>query len=545
VAAEAKKKRDQRAGVEPSVRVFTTWTPSLLRSAEMQADSGNLRFAANLCDWLLGDDRVASTLNNRVQALLGLEPSFEASGDKRRSNRAVKALDAQEDWWAGYPETELAQILAWGILLGCAPAQHSPEFDDARGRLLPKPTFWHPQHLRFDWQYRKWMIRVATSGGFDSGVETELVPGDGTWLLHTPYGRNRPWALGRWRGLARLVLLKQYAISDWARRGERNITLVATEDNDDSETTKEQRRELAQEIYDRGRDAAIVLPAGFDLKLLESVASGKALEEAQIELVNTAIAINLRGGNLTTEVKTGSLAATQQQATSNDQVNLEFDATSLTTTVREQSLVWWAEWNYGDRNLAPWPVYPVEPEKDRKAQAETANTAADVVQKFENQGFVVDRKEFAQEFGLDSWLKPGEKAKLPTPGTPPAPGQPGQPPAPEPAPKDPTEGSKASGFGRRLRLASGMAAAAAKGFIDGQLYADALTEIATAQGIAELESTLTAIREEIDAATDYEDLRARLRRRYQDMDAQDLSDLVEAAMTMGELAGRAAVNQDA
>ena len=135
--------------VEPSVRTFTSWTTALLRQAELQADAGNYRLLAQLCEWIMGDDRVASTLGTRRNALFGLEPTFEPSGDKRRSNRAVKALDAGEDWWAAYPEAESAQIFSWGLILGIGPGRHGWGTLDGHGnRWLPQPEFWHPQHLR-------------------------------------------------------------------------------------------------------------------------------------------------------------------------------------------------------------------------------------------------------------------------------------------------------------------------------------------------------------------------------------------------------------
>src|SRR5262245_40090103 len=105
--AAAKKKKpatgpDMKVWVEPSVRTWTQWTSARIRSAEIAADGGSLYQLAQLCEWIMADDRVSACLNTRVNALLGLEPDFEASGDKRRSSRPVKALDAGEDWWTAY-----------------------------------------------------------------------------------------------------------------------------------------------------------------------------------------------------------------------------------------------------------------------------------------------------------------------------------------------------------------------------------------------------------------------------------------------------------
>src|SRR5688572_18262948 len=100
MAAKKKASADNgKPGVQPSTRVYRTWTPAAIASAEMQADAGNLRAAANLTEWIMRDAIVQGALGARSDALFGLEPTFEASGDKRRSNRAVKALEGGEDWW--------------------------------------------------------------------------------------------------------------------------------------------------------------------------------------------------------------------------------------------------------------------------------------------------------------------------------------------------------------------------------------------------------------------------------------------------------------
>jgi hypothetical protein len=550
-------KASDSTGIEPSVRVFTTWTPKAIRSAEISADGGNLPQAANLTEWVLKDDRVQGALGARVDALLGLDPTFEASGDKRRSNRAVKALEAEEDWWDSYPEAEVGLILRWGIVLGLGPARHTWQLVEGHeGRVLPCPEFWHPQHLRFDWPTRTWKTWIQSEASTGANQEIDLVPGDGDWMMHRPYGRNRPWAWGLLWALAPLVLLKHLAREDRARAGEKGALLVGTvgEDgdlsSDEAVPASDIRRQLADEIKRRGRDGVVMLPAGFDLKLVQVAAGSNELFDSQIEMANEAIAVNIRGGNLTTVVKDGSRAAAESQERTGDQAKLRFDAQAWTSTVHDQSLKPYAERNWGDRKLAPYPVYPVEPKKNLKAEGETANVALDAAKKATDLGFKVKRKEFTEEFELDDWLDPGEEPPKPVPGQPtgapaPTPASTGATGSPAPATETPEAKPAPTARARHVRLASGDSPRKGRGFLEGQLYADALTEDSTAAGIAALWPTLEAIAEELDAATDYEDLRARLRARYQDLDPEELNDIVFSAMALGELAGRAAVNQDA
>lgn len=407
-------KPDMSAGVEPSVRIFSQWSPAMIKVAEQQADTGNLRMAADLCDWLLGDDRIGPVLHSRVQALLGLTPTFEPSGDKRRANRAVKALDAQEDWWQAYPEPELNLMASWGLLLGAAPMHHVWEaFPEHGNRLLPQPAFWHPQHLRFDQMTRQWKIRVQQSGGAPGTWREEvLTPGDGTWILHTPYGVNRPWSMGLWRNLSRWSLLKTLAMDDWSRTSGNSGILTATAGAEVPGFDKHARDELANDIYERAKNAVAALPPGVDLKLVATTANTEALFKAQIDLANSVIAIAIRGGNLSTEVKGGSLAAAESQRETGDEPRLRFDAQSIATTIHDQSLVWWAEFNFGDRRLAPWPVYPVEQEEDVAKKAEAATLAATAATSLMKMGFEIEPQGFIDEFGLADWVKPPEDGKL-------------------------------------------------------------------------------------------------------------------------------------
>jgi len=533
----AKRRPNQSAGVEPSVRIFTTWTPSIVRAAELAADQGYMRQVADLCDWLLGDERIKSCLDTRAQALFGLDPAFERSGDKRRSGRAIRALEADEDWWDSYPEAENSLLVIWGILLGLAPARQRWDNGgkDHDGRVLAKPAFWHPRHLRLD-QSDRWMTRIAASSGFETG-EIELAPGNGEWILHTPYGPNRPWSMGLWRGLALLRLFKWYAIQDWARVGEKAGILVATADKE-VETSHEQRAALAKDIYSAGRDAVAVLPPGFDLKLVATVANSKEIFDAQIAMANEAIAVSIRGGNLSTKVVEGSRAAAEVQERTGDQAKLRFDAQAFTTTIHDQSLVWWAEFNFGDSGLAPWPVYPVEAKKDLKAKADTMAVAVTAAKELESLGLELDREKFAEEFELSDFVKvadgPAPKLVLPM-QQPPAPGQ-----DPKQTPPDPDGGAGAPVENARARQHR-----AQSGADNGQTYVDDVAEDVAAHGAKELMATVAAMVSAVRNAESFDDAKKAILAKYEGLASPArLASLTEAAITMSQMGGHLAVRED-
>lgn len=384
----------------------------------MAADGGNLTQAARICEWLLSDDTIRGCLSARINALLGLTPQFEKSGDRRRSQRAINALEAEQDFWTSYPEQELWLMMAWGLLLGIAPMRHQPRWADS-GRLLPCPEFWHPAAgLRWDPQLGTWKIQVLEANGA-APQEVEIAAGDGTWILHTPFGKHRPWSLGLWRCLAWWKLLKDWGRSDQGKHIEKGSLLVMTQSVIQQNApgqlanTQAERDASASKLYQRGKDAVAALPVGADLKLVETAGQASQLYKSAVDQANEAFAIAIRGGNLTTNTKQGSLAAAEVQERTGDFVNLRFDAESLSTTLHDQSLIWWAQWNFGDQKLAPYPDYPVAPQRNLGVFAITIKAFNDAVMALEQNGFEVDRAEVIEEFELQEWLGPGKKPELP------------------------------------------------------------------------------------------------------------------------------------
>lgn len=395
--------------VQPTTRTQLTWSPTLLRSALAVADGGNLRMLADLCDWLLADDRVRSVFETRINKLLGIdELTFEEKvplrsskrrrgkrGAKKPRSKIVKGLDSQgdADFWALWPESEAYQIHQWARLMGLAPVNLVwPEMpDEDTGRSVPRCTFWSPKWLQYEKRTGQWFTQEGANGS--NRVLLDLETPD--WAMFMPYGAHRPWALGLWRGIAPWVLLKEYARDDLAQTGENAKRLVVTAQRSNAN----QRKELADEVKAMGRNGVIALPDGFDLKLLELSAGTAELYAKQIEMANAAIVINVKGQNLTTEVTGGSHAAAKQHG-GGEQDQLESDAQGESTFLKEQPLSWYALVNYGDRKAAPYPVRATTPETDRKAEADVINTLADAAGKLAQLGRPLDYDRLEEQFGV-------------------------------------------------------------------------------------------------------------------------------------------------
>jgi phage gp29-like protein len=526
-----KPRKADKAIVSGAVYQYSDWTPGRIRQAERAAEQGNLRLAVQLCEWLLADDRVKATLDARLDALMGLDVTFEPAKG-RRASRAVKALEADEDWWDSYSEAELKQLLRWGILLGVAPARHTwTERPDHGSRVLPVLNFWHPQWLRWDWQARQWIVRD------DKSIEHVLTPGDGEWVLHTPAGTDRPWSHGLWRAIARFVLLKYLAQGDMGRASQRGDVLAGIP-KENSASSDDQRRELSADLSQLAQ-SNIVLPDGFDLK--QFTAEGGKNQVDQIRLADAAIAILIRGSNLTTEVKEGSKAATETQAKTGDGAKLKADAQALSTTLHDQSLQPWAEFNFGNAALAPWPVWPVEPEEDKSTRATMVKVLGEGLTIWDKLGFDIDPKGVQEEFGL-TFLKGRSREREPDPAPAPA----------DPAPKPKESTKKASARAELVSTGDARAEAAAlpkmaatSGFVQGQLYADDLVDSGVKRGGEALKPFINEMLEVIDKAEDYESMRAAVIERWGEMmPPEQLRQMLANCMVLAEMAGHYAVTQD-
>lgn len=524
-----RQRRHQAAQIQqPSVRTYRTWTPALLRNAEFSADSGYIRHAVDVCDWLLGDDKVRGALDGRINALFGADISFEASGDRRRRNRAARALEVGEDWWTMFPSAAARQVGYWAILLGLGPGTlRYEQLEEHDGRDLPILHFFHPQPLRYDWARRTWIRRITTASGDAGGAEEPIEFGDGVWLGHMPFGDYRPWSLGLWRSLAPWVLLKAYARSDYGVLGEAARKQVVEIDKE-VDDTREKRKELADALKEMGADGAIVLPPGYSYKLVEASAATKDLYDKQIKLADNAIAITIRGGNLTTNVEQGSRAAAEVQERTGDQANLGADAEAWSTTAHDQVLVYWAEDNFADARLAPWPVYATEPEEDRKQKAEVMVQALAGAEKAELLGFEVDRKAFIDEFQL-GFLKPGEKREQQ------------QPPPPPPEQEDEGTADAETEAGAKALAAPRKT----KGQKNGQDYVDRVERRASGHGAKHLSATVAGMIAAVRSADDFEAARRAIVEKYGRLAApSELASLTEAAITMSQLGGHLAVRED-
>lgn len=466
----------------------TDWAPADLTTAWRMAQSGNLTLAAELVDAMLADDRIQATLGTRVRGLLGLPLVFEPANNREGKSIAT-ALGG--DFWSFAPEESLYQLISWGLLLGVGLARLDWQEGES-GRLLPLLEVWHPRNLRYDPQRGAWQIAAR---------EGTLEPRPGAWWLYTPYGPRRPWAGGLWRALAVPWLVKSDAIRYWARDNEVGALRVGSASGP---TTPEAREQLARDLAELGSSTGIALPEGYSLQILSPDGEVWRSKQTAIGWANVALATAILGQNLTSEVQGASFAAARvHDAVRRDL--LEADAEGLATSIRGAVLEYWAEFNYGDARLAPWPRWETTPPEDRAQQADTLSKLAQAVATLTQAGAPVDVSTLLEAYGVP--LVQGDGAQL-------------------------------------VRLASGDRVSASSGFVQGQLYADRLADNALQEAAPRVTPWLQALGRAIEEAQDYEVLRERLLELLPGISPDALAALMENALLLSELAGRYAVLND-
>jgi phage gp29-like protein len=390
---------DTTAFVPAPIRSIQDWVPDDLRAAVAVSDTGDLRVVADLWSAIMGDDRAQSVMRTRVLALIGAKVDFAEQGEDKRP---LRSAEASLDWRLMFPAPELEELLTWLDGVGVALGEMVWTEEDPRtgleiarirnGRNVPRLKVWNPRCLRKDvLGDQKWRVRLA------DGTEQVITPGDSKWILLAA-GGARPWTRGLWRALGPLWLLKLFARDDLAAASEKFAkgVLAAT---CSTGSTPEDRKDLADQIRDMGRECVIALPEGWDLKVVQLNAGFEDIYIKQMDLANQSMAITAVGSNLPTEVKGGQgTGATLQGKVRQDY--LEADAERAESELHAQGLRPWAEINFGNAELAPRPHYAVDPPEDRSALATTWKLVADFIRTAHETGMPVNVSEVMARFKM-------------------------------------------------------------------------------------------------------------------------------------------------
>jgi phage gp29-like protein len=520
----------------PADRVYRV--ESALRSLE----GGIFRDAAIMCDGMLRDDRVAGCLQTRVNGVLGLDLEMCPAIEDDASSQLV-ADDANDAFTRMYPTAALSELLRWGLLLGVGVGELV--WDTSEEGWEPTLKVWHPQFLRWDITERAYKLQT------DEGAEIVIEPGDGKWVIFTPYGYEYGWLRGLVRSLARPWLIRQWTYRDWARYSEVHGLPIRKAIIPASASGQEKSLYINQlAAISLGSESTIRLPRdeqdkGYDLQLLEATANTYLGFEKLLEKCETSIAVNILGQNLSTEVQGGSFAAAKTHADVRADL-MRFDALALGDALRDQSLKFWALYNHGDTEAAPYIHWMTDPPEDESEAAKALDTLADALVKFKAAGAPVDMRELLEAAGVpmleeadvaEAVKHPqaigGQREPEPAPafgaaaGGPTVPGAvtPGTPPPPAPNGPSIVANKRVVALKARMRRSR-------------QYWVEALAKNTKADTARALKPDVAALKEEIAMATSYDDLKRRLVHRYGFMQPHAMADVMRRANLLARMNGR-------
>jgi len=398
-------------------RTFTSWSVDDLDAAEALTGGGNLQRAADLCWALMGDGRVRAALETRVKGLLRLPLSWDERGDGRRSGRVARALE-NGDWYDAHSEAALYALGAWGVLLGVGLAQRVWVLRGGRQLGVLKP--YDVRHLRWDPHARRWYVRTASG-------EVAIVPGDRRWVLYapscsgTPDGDERPWMYGAWRACGRPWLGKYFAWGDFNEHMDRHGSGILTPEYVDDVTkvpSKEVRKDLSNTLGNLAGAKSVVPPPGVKkISLVEAVANTWKMYPEAIRVASQEVVIAVTGQASSTEITQGQdTGATLHGKVRQDLIDA--DAQTLATCLHDQALADYAEINFGDAGLSPWPRWKTDPPADAKARGDAMKALGDGITALDAvapEGMRVDRKAVFEQAGIPLEDAPATTARPPVP----------------------------------------------------------------------------------------------------------------------------------
>ena len=461
-------------------------------------EEGDLSGSSVLGRLLLRDDRIASCVETRVNALLGCKEEIcgaEIDDDAEEE----KIRDAASAWWPKTVTEATRRALETDAKLYAVAFAETIYARTSKTWTPARFVRWDVGAFRWDDNRDCYLVRTREGG------EQEVRHGEGRWVIYEPYG-PRGWHNGLIMSLADKWLMRQWTWRDWARFTEKlgqgvfKAVVPVT-------SKPEDRSKFLAQVGRIGANGAVAVPRGdtdgasFDLELLSTNGTGFQNFETFTAALNVAIAVRCLGQNLTTEAQGGSYAAANVQ----DRVRgdlLRFDAETESTTLHTGVLVPWTVANYGDADLAPWPHRETEPAEDEKAKAETRKLKIDTLVAASALSPRVDVEHELEELGFDL-LDESDVPEAPEPVPPVA-----APPLPEgDAPAETPEEALSRGRGPLIKLAGDNPA---RFLHAGQTWVNGLVDAATELSAPEVSKVILSIKRAAKEASGYEDFRLRL-----------------------------------
>jgi hypothetical protein len=365
----------------PLVTIQNTWSIDQARGAIYAHMLGMFWASGQLCDSILGDDRVSSSLNSRASAIFGREVRFKPADT---SSAAKECLDAWQSWWPRFSgDSAIRETQDYATMMGFAHDQLLWDTNQPGLAFAPYMRPWHPVYTYYDWTIRRFMAI-----GQDGVIP--IVAGNGKWIEHAPFGSYRGWIRGALRPVVEPWMLRHFGFRDMARFGEihGNPTRVGYVPMVGDPV---ERSNFQQAIAAMGANTGMIVPRGvdandglgYDYKLVEAQSQAWEVHPSQIDRCDMAIVLALLMTSQTTEVDGGTLYGAKVAMDVKSQGS-QLDNQTWKTTIYNQVARPFAYLNFGDANLAPWTWWDVvgrEEYQNNAKQFQQVGTAIEVLRR--------------------------------------------------------------------------------------------------------------------------------------------------------------------
>lgn len=366
-------------GTQVHQRFGRIWTDADREQVMADCDNGQFYKLGQLLDAMRGDGKIRGLLHTRTAGMLSLPVMFE--GDTT-AIESLKGIPEHEDpttglvlphvpgaWNYIVPKSELTLMLSDGIMAGVAVGYLCDDHSTSRPawRKLKHLTIYH---LRYQHSTDEWFYMDRERGMI------KITPGDGRWVLFTPYGSSRPWVYGAWNACARGFVTKDGARCDqdrWANTLADALRYIETGKSASDPMFQEYLRFVR---YHWNHAPGVVLAEGDKAGVVESSGQGYQVYTQQWEQANEEITIALAGQMVTTEGGKGFSSGDIWRNIDSDLIQAVADAAG--ECVSEQILDPFTEWAGLGRGIvrASWNV---REQAQKLAKAEASKAAADAL----------------------------------------------------------------------------------------------------------------------------------------------------------------------
>jgi hypothetical protein len=394
------------------------WLPADVDAVEVECNSGTLLQLATLIDAMRRNGLISGIMDTRtagmlrlpiqyagdpflVELLQGRDPSYDQE-TKRLVDPGLPGL-----WTQMAPQAEQSAILWDGILAGVG-----------LGELVPRdPDPPVLRHLELHWlthRREQDQFHYQTRAG-----QFQVKPGDGRWVLFTPYGVDEFWRRGKWRPCALPfveMLGAEYDRLRWQSNLADPLKVIEA-----GSTADEKHRTGLLDFVRRlwKRAPGLVLPKDYKASLVESNGRGYEVYSEAEQSAKEKIQIALAGQVVTTTGTSGF---------SNGNIFADIALTLIQQTAEawsecchDQILEPWAERWHHMRARAPGVLWDVRSPDRRLAEAKAAAEMVDAIDaansKLPALGLEVD----ADAIQRDRWLALPTRPRRAAPALPPSP----------------------------------------------------------------------------------------------------------------------------